>query len=448
MFNGWLQRGIIGIAIAILAVQWTTALRNPRGDFMLHHEFGRRLRTGETLYVGGMHLPYPPAWAVPHVPLSMLEPGVAKAAFFLIGVAALLGLLWLLQDLTKDLVPLRTGQSFWVLAAAIFIAGRFINRDFDDGGQNTVFLFLTLLTIWLAVRDRPLLGGVSLGAAIALKCTAGLFLVYFLLKRQWKLAASSAACSFAFFLTPMFWQGPSDFAFHVNYWYLNLAWRGTDPDPSRGALGAEVLQNKSLRPSLARYLMTLPPGHPGRHYVDDLKEGDPNRTPHPWSLDFLDLRPELAGMIIKGLMLVALVFVAVWRRQPYDASDRLTYLWETSIVGVVMLLYSPLTWGQHCVALLPAFYLLIRVSASGRLEGRGWIAFLIGFAILTIGANRTFIGRDLSLLVESYHPLTFAMVALVVVMFAAIGKIRGNVAIADPATETPTEPASAKRQAA
>ena len=109
----WVRWGIVGIGVAILAVQLFVVLTKQDGDFILHWGWGERLRTGQFLYNGG-HLPYPPAWAVPHAPLSLLPIHFAKATFLCIGIASLGMLLWVLNKLTSASMPLRDGLLFWV----------------------------------------------------------------------------------------------------------------------------------------------------------------------------------------------------------------------------------------------------------------------------------------------------------------------------------------------
>ncbi len=435
----WVQGGLIGLAMAVWLAQLVIAMTHPRGDFMLHYEFGRRLRSGEFLYQNGMHSPYPPAWAVPHAPLSLVPPNVAKPVCHLVGAAALIALLWVLHDLSRPVLPLRTGYLFWVVTATLFVTSRFVTRDLDDGGQNLFLLALSWIGIWLCARGRPLGGGAGLGLAVALKCTAGIFVLYFLLKREWKMAAASLAWTGLFFLAPILWLGPAEFRQTSERWLNNVLQGPSQPDPSVGVLGPEPLQNRSLRPSLARYLMHLPPGHPGRHYIDDLPEYDPSRTPHPWSVDFLDLPPATAGLIVKIVMGLGLLAVAwLMRGSPHldfrslgdfgslpssarnlrtGNGTRLRLLWEAAIISVLALLYSPITWGQHCVAVVPAIYLLIRALAAEKMQARWVLGFLIAFTVLVLCTYRSFIGKHLSLLVESYHLVTFALGALIVALF-------------------------------
>ena len=422
----WLRRTIVGIAIAAVAVQGVTHAIKPVGDFQLHWNWGLKLRTGVPLYDEGGVNPYPPAWAVPHVPLSLVSMHIAKPAFLVIGVASLCLLLCVLNALTRTAFPVAHGQLFWVNVAALLLAGRFVHRDFDDGGQNLVLLTLSWIAIWLVAQDRPWSAGISLGCATALKCTAGLFIVYFVLKRQWRMVLSSTVWTALFSISPILWQGPNEFFRQFQMWQTSVVQSTRISDPSHGILGMEGLQNKSLRPSLARYLMNLKPGHTGRHYVDQLPEGDPNRTPHPWSVDFLDLDPATAGWIIKGLMLAGIVGVGWLFRRPHAPGNEMVLVWEASIVSILTLLYSPITWGQHCVAVLPAVYLLARSVIAERVQSRWLTGFLVGFFLLVMLTNRTIIGKNLALLIESYHPLTFAFIPLAVVTYLVGRHVSGT----------------------
>ena len=426
-----IKRGLIGIAVVVLLVEGFIHLTHPHGDFLLHWEFGRRLRAGEFLYEQGMHVPYPPAWAVPHVPLSLVPVNVAKASFLLVGAAALAALLWLLNDSTRTQAPLREGRHFWVVALALIVAGRFILRDLDDGGQNLVLLALCWFGVWLFARERPWSGGVSLGLAVALKCTGAIFIGYFLLKRQWKMAASSLVWTVLFSLSPVLWMGTAGLGRHLESWTSFARLGLHQPDPSVGVLGPETLQNTSLRPSLARYLLRLPPGHPGRHYIDALPPGDPDRRPHPWSVDFLDLSRPAANGLIKGILLAGILATAWLFRGRWERGDTLPLVWEAATISVLMLLYSPITWGQHCVAVLPAVYLLLRLLATGAIAFRRAGVFLASFAFSVIGLNRSFIGKDTSLLLDSYHVLTFALVGLVVTLFLTRPRAAGSWANAE-----------------
>ncbi len=373
------------------------------GDFKLHWESGRRLLAGEFLYANGHNIPYPPFWAMAHAPAALLPLPVAKALLFPLGVAALLVLLKILRRLAAPAFPLTSTQAFWVAACALFLVGRFVIRDLAELGVNTLLVTLTWLAVFLWTQRREWLAGTSLGLAIALKCTPAIFAAYFLWKRQWRMFAITSLAAAAFTLAPILVQGPESYWKHMAAW-TGHAWQGFgSADPSVGVLGPEPLQNMALRPALARYLMHLPPEHPGR-------------ADHPFYVDLLGLRPAVAGWVIKGILAALLASFLYWSRRAVGNRNDPQLLWEFAALAILMLLFSPITWGQHCVALLPACYF---VAAFALMRGGlpRWMLGVLGFFILFVPIlSRDLLGRDLALLLASYHVATIAMVGLLVVV--------------------------------
>jgi hypothetical protein len=401
--QGRLRAIAIAIAAVVVLANWIATMLTPRGDFSRHWEFGRRFVAGESLYTGGLDVPYPPFFAVAYAPLSLLPLRVAKPLLFLVGLAALAALMWILNSLTQRSLPLSRERLFWVGSATLLVASRFILRDFADGGQNLVLLGLTWCAIYLWTLGRTLFAGASLGLAIALKCTPALFVLYFAWKRQWKFVGAALLFAAAFTLAPAFRQ-TSDFSYaaHMQQWLDTVVPGVTQPDPSIGVLGPEELQNKSLRPTLARYLMHLPDGHPGRI------EG-------AGYVDFLNLSPQFAGLVIKAIMITMLGVIFWLFRRPLTGHDDPMLAWECATVSLLTLLYSPITWGQHCVAAIPAFFLIFRSVASGR-KLPPWMLWTLGVvAFVVLFTNRSFVGRDFSLSLESYHLVTLSLVALLVI---------------------------------
>jgi alpha-1,2-mannosyltransferase len=392
------RRVVITVACVVVLLSAIRAVSRPHdGDFKLHWEFGRRLNAGEFLYAGGHHIPYPPFWAAAHSPLALLPMPVAKALLFPVGVGALALLIWTLRRLMPN------EQAFWAAAAALLLASRFVVRDFAELGVNTALVALTWLSIYLWSRGRDVAGAVPLGLAIALKCTPAIVAAFFLWKRQWRIGFAAGVVALLFTLAPILWQGSATYHEHMRTWIAN-AWSGFGgSDPSRGVLGPEPLQNMSLRPTLARYLMHLPEGHPGR-------------ASHPLYFDFFDFPPAVAGAVVK-VLLGALVAAVLWvSREPVHSRRDPRVLWEFAAVSLLMLLGSPITWGQHSVAVLPACY-FIAVRLLQQVPFARWMQVLLAFyVVFVLVLNRGIVGREVSLLLTSYHFETFSILALLLVV--------------------------------
>ena len=396
---------VIAVGFTTALAMWISTMMKARGDFLLHWEFGRRLVHGIFLYTNGMHIPYPPSWAVLFAPFSLFPQRVAMPLFFVVGMLSLIALLRILFILAKEHFALKSDFAFWLTAAVLLITSRFVLRDLADGGENLFINALTWGGLYFFIHRKPIAGGALLGLAIALKCTPLLFTAYFVLKRQWVAAISSLAFAALFFVSPILFQGPKSYAEHISFWKQNVIAGISQKDPSIGVLGPEELHNKALKPMLARFLMRLPDGHP-------------SRLQSAAYFDFLRLSPPVAGIIIKLITLISALAVAwCFIRSPREM-ESIVFVWECAIISLLMLLFSPITWGEHCVACLPAVYLIVLRLGSRRYVSpwvkRCFIAIVAVFILL----NRSFLRFNLSELMESYHAITFCLIGLVAVAFA------------------------------
>jgi len=408
--------------ILIFAVQTVRVGTKPRGDFPRHWEFGRRLVAGTPIYFEGLDVPYPPFWALVHAPLTVLHPQAAHVLCQSLFMVGYVGLLWSLLELTRPHWPLSREAEFWVATAAVFLASRFLIRDMVECGVN---LFLVSLS-WLAVvawqRRREGICAVMLGFATALKCTQGLFIAWFLWKRQWKMAGLATAATLAFTFSPLPFMGKDTFRATFGLWTRTLIIAAGEPDPTRGILGDEQYQNISLRSTLGRLMVALPAGHPGR-------------ADHPWATNLLELRPAVAGGITKGV-LFGLLAVVAWRFWGTARRDEASLVWEAAVVSVLLLLLSPITWGQHCVGALPLLYVVLRKAASaGRMEGAS-IAMLATWCIGILVLNRALLGKANTALLESYGVTTWCLLGCLAVGIAHRSRT-GEVARPSAETELP-----------
>lgn len=393
---------LFAVAAVIVGSQWVRVIQRPHGDFALHWKFGARFRAGQYLYSGNMHVPYPPFWGMASVPLTLLPMPWMRTLLYPLGLVPLAVLLLVLHRLTRRHIPLAATPSFWATTLALVLSSRFLIRELPDNGTNLIMVALAWAAIGLWVRGRDRLGGAGLGLAIALKCTPALFLAYFAWKRQWRLVTAAALTAVLLTLAPALWQGPAGYARHMRAW-AGRCWRGvTEPHPLRGVLKDEEVKNLSLRPGLARFLVHLPPGHKG--YCD-----------HPWHVDFLDLPPAVAGVAIKAVMLALLAGVAWTFRRPVARRDAPAVLWECAGVSILMLLYSPITWRQHCVGVIPAFYLIARTAVARGGLPRWMIRALGAYVLLVLVLDRGVVGPRLTLLLDSYSVTTWSLLVLLAV---------------------------------
>ena len=399
-----LWRGIvIALGIAVIIGCAVRAAIKVEADFNLHREFGRRFVAKEFLYNGGTDFPYPPFFAMTFAPAALLPMPAAKAVYYCSGAAALLLLLWTMRRLVASAFRLTHIQAFWVTAIAVFFSIQFIIRDQAVAGLNTVIVALTWLGIYLWRQSRDVLAGLSLGAAIAIKCTPVIFLAYFLWKRQWRVAFFTAATAVLFTIAPMAWQGPASWIEHMRTWV------GTAIEGLAGS-GFEQqenfrVRNMALRPVLTRYLVHSP--EPIDH-----RPSDPS-APH-----VLNVPPMVANWIITTVLVTAAGIFLWWSRGRVVKREDPRLLWELAATSLLMILLSPITWTQHCVALLPACYLISALLIT-RDQPPNWMLTVLSFYVLFCSLlGRDLIGRHLWVWLVSFHLSTFCIAGLFIILLA------------------------------
>src|SRR3989440_2924919 len=220
------RTGLIVIGLGLLLFNFLRIIIRPIGDFHYHWQLGLDLLNGRSLYLGPggrppeYPNPYPPFWAMVYAPLTMVSAHVAQILVFLPLYLGSLGLLvWTLHRLTQRHLPLDRTREFWGTALAMLVALQFLARDMAECGVNIALVALAWFAIYAWTQHRGWLGGASLGLAIALKMTAGLFVPYFFWKRQWKIAGAATLFAITFTLAPVLVRGPTVFAEDLRQWF-------------------------------------------------------------------------------------------------------------------------------------------------------------------------------------------------------------------------------------
>lgn len=401
----WARRIFIGVCLVIVAVQaGVVTHRRERhiGDYDISREMGRRFLAGEHLYAGGLHYPYTPSAALSFAPLALVRPGLGLAIRYGAAVAGL----WLTLRLLRVMVGRgRRLDSAMVLAVEVVtlvLGAQYILRDLDDGGPHLLLLTILVGGAYCVSRGRDILGATWFGLATVLKAPAGLFLPFLLWKRQWKLAGLSVAAAILWTMLPMVWMGPASWWSHEVEWTRTVL-QSVLGDPTPGVQASEQrVQNQSLKLAVTRYLVTYPDGHP-------------LRVSHPAYAAFLDLDPEAARRVATGIVGILLLVCAWLMRRPYRGRDDPAWLLECSAVLILALLLSPVTWTQHLVFVVPALY-LIAAEGCGRSLGAAASAAMWAYAVPALLLNREVLGKDLSLLLLSYHMHTLALLLVLAVV--------------------------------
>jgi alpha-1,2-mannosyltransferase len=283
---------------------------------------------------------YPPFAGLTMAPMAVLSLGTViwLAVLGTILSTALLAW-WLAGPLIK-----RKGWTRWfAVTAAILLAIIFepVRETIGFGQVNTLLLALVAGDMLFGVARGRKWAGIGIGVATAIKLTPGVFILYLLLTRRWRAAATAIGTTAAASLL-----GAVIFPDESREFWTSALW-----DTNRvGAL--YYLSNQSERGLLAR----LP--------IDAIE-------PKVWVLCVL------ATLAVWGWR--------VWR-QPADVMGGL------ALTGVLGCLISPVTWIHHCVWLLPA---IVRCVDAGLSARRNWGPLVLGaVAYLVMSSHLTWIWEN------------------------------------------------------
>jgi alpha-1,2-mannosyltransferase len=320
--DGWARWAVLVLWVAVL-VGIVLVVTTAKASYLLDLEV---YRAGGTAWVRGLPLYTPDfPWDIAGPKLPFTYPPVAAVVFA--GVAAV-PLVWseLLLTvvgfvaLTAVLVTVARGwfaRPVLVGMAATVAAMAFepVRCTFAFGQINLVLMALVALDC-LAVRDRRV-RGLMVGVAAAIKLTPAVFVVYFLVRRQWR-AAGNAFAAFVVMGLLGFAFAPRDSS---AYWFHAVF------DPTRIG-GLEIIRNQSLRGVISRLEL------PAQSVL--------------WALSVV---------VVLGLAVVAA------RRAVRAGEDGLALV----SIALAGLLISPLSWTHHWVWAAPALLLL---AAHARTTGQ------------------------------------------------------------------------------
>ncbi|MFD4440116.1 glycosyltransferase 87 family protein [Nocardia sp. NPDC058519] len=289
----------------------------------------------------GIGLPfiYPPFAAIALAPFALLPWGTAKILYVVVSIAAVA---WTLYLVARRYHPDRKQAALLVTACALPLAMLLEPvRSTIDFGQVNLLLMVLVATDCLLPKTRyP--RGMLIGLAAAIKLTPAAFVLYFLVRKDYKAAATAAGtgaiatiASFAFLPTES-----------TRYWFGGLG-------NVSGLSGSAFHTNQSIQAVMARLHITGLP-------FDAL-----------W--------------LVLGALLLVLVVAAM--RKAADAPAM-----ALSLNAVFTLLLSPISWSHHWVWIAPA--LLAMVCHARTLpvsSARGWYATAVGVAAVFVIAPHSFL---------------------------------------------------------
>ncbi len=346
------------------------AIVEGRNPYEPYNEMTQQLFGGPP-HRGNLYSFHAPSSLIFFMPLAPFSYTVAFVAWGLASLTCLGVACWLILQM----LGVRRAAAVGALGAFALILLPPIRENFVEGQLNVV-VTAGMVAMWAAYREgRTLPAGLLLGAAFALKPIPGLFFVYFLWRRKWRLLAGAVTTLAAFNLVGLAlagWEGVVLYA-TVNY-------------PDHANVWPAYPDNASIRGLFARLF------GPSAW----------RRPPYPAP------GAAMAAWALGGAVLMGLLWLAARRPAPSGASRDL----ELGALLGLTLLVTPIVWPHYYVVVVPTVLLVAGWLWHGATNGGRWERFGL-FALATVSA-----GLATAHYVEPYRGVGGQQLALLVVLYA------------------------------
>ena len=365
---------MMGLLIAAAAASAIISIGFRHNDFLWHYRIGQGAWAG-FIYADALGQPagdhYPVGRALINMAMAGLPYYVARAVVWCLGILSLIVALRGWHRMANVGLPVvrQVAKVAGLLSALLLLP--LVFRDMDDCGLQLILLAMLGLAGASLVQRQSWRCGFWLALAITYKTTPVLFVGYLLYKRRWKepLAIVLFVLLFNAILPALVFGTQATWDAHGRFFDRALTALQLQ-DPSVNPVEPPKHQNFSLKPAIARYLMTFEPTHP----LFIAKEGQKDSNQQPLApaselvpargfVQFFNLPPRTANRVVTGLLL-ALAGTLAWRfRRGMGAPDvPRDIAGEWAAVALLCALLSPLCWKHHLVLALPCLFLVVRAG--------------------------------------------------------------------------------------
>jgi hypothetical protein len=336
-------------------------------DYLVWYETGQQVLQGGEIYPDEWHkfpFMYPPPCALFLAAPSALGKTGLVAVLVLVNAAA-----WIASIIFS--VHLATGKRrahFLLylipnLGVAAFVWGNFLL------GQPSLVLLALLLGGFIALqRKRPILAGILVALAAAIKAFPVLVLIYLVYRRYWTAAAALVlALAFLLIIAPIPFRGFALAKQDLESWSRGMLFKYDEAGVGQRLGRSNSWKNQSIWGVSNRLL---------RHV-----EYDHRYEPHtPVYADFVDMKFATVNAIIFGAaLLLGLAFIAVMpgAAARTDETDAI----EFALLVLLILIFTPLSFGYLFAWLLYPITVVVQRFLAGPAH-RGLLICAIVAAIL------------------------------------------------------------------
>jgi hypothetical protein len=369
---------------------------------------GACLMRGERLATCAAAFPYPPLFALLAVPFTFLPMWAKNLAWYSVLVGATYGCFRICETLTIRAFGVTRDELAWLRAFSIVLTLKFVLSVFENHAYDVVVFFFILVGLYGLWENKTFTAASGLAAAVALKATPLLMLLYALWLRKWKIFALAAGlCAFLSLLP--------DLLFKANYPGYGFLWTWVEDVAVGGLLGTSP---EAYGPLVWNVNFPNP-------FLNQSLKGSVFGIVHErLGAGFATHAPMIlyAVYLVYGLAALA-VFLLSARVQG-------ALLWGASVILISMVLLSPVSSKSHFVVLLLPHMAIVAYLIKHREAWRAVVPLLCASFALNTLTSRMFMGRELSNQMMSLGSITLGtlllLAAVAVIVFRSRGAAKAN----------------------
>lgn len=332
---------LLALGFLFIGIQLWGFIHKPHGhDFTTFLLSSRAMMQGTSPYDTGSphHFIYPMFFAVAMIPFAILPNVIAEYGWFLLNIAFLAQLLYLIIRRLGSYTQIRW-EARLLPALLLIVVVQFgqLQLNLGNGNVNILIALLCLLFIECLLERKLFWASVALAAAISIKLLPLFFIPFLLFRREFRTLFYTASVALCFWLLPFVFLGAGTLPLYKTYLhrFVLSGLQGEAQAPSSGHQLAEGGAMRVADPSRTHYFSlqsTIVHCYPpARHWK--------------W------LPPVLALLLLAGLCALD--------RRARGAPTSLPTYWVLLLYLTAILLLDPFSEPAHLGLALPAFVALV-----------------------------------------------------------------------------------------
>jgi len=351
---------LLACIMAFLVISFVS-LKYTSGDFDVYYSTGQNFLNKAPVYIahdGIDEFKYAPLFALLFSPLTFLDKISALYLWTVLNIVFFYAIFFLLYKLKQ--ISFNQPKDLMIAICLLALTGRFIFNNFRLGQVNMFLCFLMVLMIYLEINKKYFWTAVVLSFSLTIKFFPLLFVLYFLLRKRFKILVYCLPVLVLFLLLPSLYTG----------WGLNLKYLH-DWQVLLGSTPATLMYSVKNNSFLSYYSWLFIARHEPYHMFgyDLIKKG------LTWSVYF--------AWMISCIVFFILFYYDTFLKRDKDLN--VTYLDYASLF-VCGLLFNPLAYLNALTFMIIPYFFILRYLFYSQVS-RKYVYLTVGLICLSFILN-------------------------------------------------------------